>query len=196
MHSETTTAILLRKTRLSDTSWIITWCSQTCGKIKTVAKGARRPRSPFAGRLDLFFDSEIQFVRSKKSELHVLKETVLIEPHEGLRKAWLTTQLASYFVELIELATEPEHPAPELYDLLKRAFRHLNGNPATKRVLLHFESELARLLGIRKNGITAAVAIGRACGRLPVARKNSWTPCLDARATDSRSPSWACATAR
>lgn len=171
MHSETTAAILLRKTRLSDTSWIITWCSQACGKIKTVAKGARRPRSPFAGKLDLFFDSEIQFVRSKKSELHVLKETVLMEPHEGLRKAWLTMQMASYFVELIELATEPEHSAPELYDLLKRAFRHLNGNPATKRALLHFESELARLLGIHKDGITAAVAIGRACGRLPAARK-------------------------
>ena len=170
MHSETTTAILLRKTRLSDTSLIITWLSQACGKLKTVAKGARRPRSPFAGRLDLFFDSEIEFIRSRKSELHVLKETRLIDPHEGLRKTWLTTQLASYFVELIELTTEPDHPAPELYDLLKRAFGHLDGNPPTKRILIHFESELARLLGIRNVGVIPAVSIGRASGRLPVAR--------------------------
>jgi DNA repair protein RecO (recombination protein O) len=74
-------------------------------------------------------------------------------------------------VELIELVTEPDHPAPEIYTLLQRAFRHLAEKPATLRALLHFESELVRMLGIQgQAGVTPAVAIGRAYQRLPSAR--------------------------
>jgi DNA repair protein RecO (recombination protein O) len=80
-----TSAILLRRTRLGDTSWIVTWLTQTAGRVKTVAKGARRPRSPFAGKLDLFFLEEISYAASRKSDLHALREVVLIEPFIGLR---------------------------------------------------------------------------------------------------------------
>lgn len=168
---ETTRAILLRKTRLTETSLIVTWFTAAHGKIKTVAKGARQPKSRFAGLLDLFFDCEIQFARSRRSELHQLRDVSLCEPHEGLRRDYVRVSLAAYFVELAELVTEPEHSVPELYDLLQRAFAYLGANPASRRALLHFESELARLLGIQgQPGVAAATAIGRVYHRLPPSR--------------------------
>ena len=167
---ETTAALLMRKTKLTETSLIVTWFTSGHGLIKTVAKGARGPKSHFAGVLDLFFNCEIQFSRSRRSELHMLREAVLREPHEGLRANYERVAVAAYFVELLELVTEPNHPAPELYDLLLRAIRFLNANPASRRPLLHFESELARLLGIRNDQVTAAVAIDRAYHRLPTSR--------------------------
>ena len=168
---KSTPAILLRRTRLSDTSWIVTWLSETEGRLKTVAKGARRPRSPFAGKLDLFFLSEISFVPSRKSDLHTLREVALSQPFDGLRADFLRTELAAYFVELIELVTEPEHPVPELFDLFLRALRYLDGGKPTLRALLHFEAELVRLLGIHgQPGVTPAQAIGRAMHTIPVTR--------------------------
>ena len=167
---ETTPALLLRKTRLTETSLIVTWFSAGHGLIKTVAKGARRPKSRFAGTLDLFFDCEIQFSRSRRSELHILREVVVHEAHEGLRKEFKRVAVAAYFVELLELVTEAGHPAPELYDLLQRALGYLNTHSASHRPLLHFEAELARLLGIQNRQMTAAMAIGRAYHRLPSGR--------------------------
>ena len=167
---ETTHALLLRRTRLTETSFIITWFTADHGKLKTVAKGARRPQSRFAGLLDLFFDCEIQFARSRKSDLHILREVTLHEPHGQLRTDYTRVALAAYFVELLELTTEPEHPAPELHDLLRRALHHLNGQPASRRALVHFEAELTRLLGIANAEVTAAVALGRAYHRLPTTR--------------------------
>ena len=64
---ETTRAILLRKRKLSDTSLIVSWYTESLGKLETVAKGARRPTSVFAGKLDLFFQAEIQLRRSRRS---------------------------------------------------------------------------------------------------------------------------------
>jgi len=168
---ETTPAILLRKTKLTETSLIITWFTEAHGKIQTVAKGARQPKSRFAGVLDLFFDCEIQFARSRKSELHILREVVLRNPHEGLRLDYTRVALAAHFVELIELVTETDHPAPELHDLLHRGLVYLNEHPATLRALLHFETELTRLLGIQgQENVTPAVAIGRVYHRLPKGR--------------------------
>lgn len=169
---DNTAAILLRKTKLSDTSLILTWLTLAHGKMKTVAKGARQPKSRFAGRLDLFFECEIGFARSRKSELHTLREVELIDPHERLRGDYTRVALAAYFVELIELVTEPEHAVAELFDLFQRALRYLNENAANLRALEHFERELVRLLGIEHPQVTAAVAIGRAYHKLPAARRD------------------------
>jgi len=167
---ESTAALLLRRTKFSDTSLIITWLTRDHGKIKTIAKGALRPKSPFAGTLDLFFETEIAFVRSSRSEIHTLRETALRNPFEGLRKEYARVELAAYFVELLELLTEPEHPVPELFDLLHRALAYLEGAVPERRVLLHFENELARLLGIHDEG-NAHTALARTCHQMPESRR-------------------------
>jgi recombinational DNA repair protein (RecF pathway) len=78
--------------------------------------------------------------------------------------------LGSYFIELLEYATEPDEPSPELFDLLRRALAHLDTTAASRRALLHFEKELVRLLGIAHPDLTAIVSLGRAIHRIPTTR--------------------------
>ena len=171
---ETTAAILLRKRKFRDTSLIISWCTESFGCIQTVAKGARRTRTPFAGQLDLFFEAEIQIARSKKSSLHTLTELALINPFAGIRRTYLRTQVAAYFVELIELCTERDHHEPELFALLRRAFNYLDRNDPNLRAVAHFETELARIAGVHDMKMLKndpAFALGGLFGKLPVSRK-------------------------
>jgi DNA repair protein RecO (recombination protein O) len=168
---ETATAILLRKTKLTETSLIVTWFSAEEGKLKTVAKGARQLRSAFAGTLDLFFDCEIQYVRSRKSELHALREVSVRAAHLGIRAEYDRVALGAYFVELVDEVTELEHPVVEIYGLLVRALGFLDRESASLRALQYFEGELARILGIGGQAeVSPAVAIGRAYQRLPKSR--------------------------
>ncbi|MEP6603082.1 MAG: DNA repair protein RecO [Spartobacteria bacterium] len=171
---ETTAAILLRKRKFSDTSLIISWCTQSLGCIQTIAKGARRSKSSFAGKLDLFFETEIQIARSRKSNLHTLTEVGLKNPFAGIRQDYLCTQAAAYFVELIELCTERDHHEPELFELLRRAFGYLDANPPDIRAVSHFESELARIAGVHDARLLKndpAVALGNLFGKLPLSRR-------------------------
>jgi DNA repair protein RecO (recombination protein O) len=171
---ESTRAILLRRRKLSDTSLIVSWCTESLGCISTAARGARRQKSPFAGKLDLFFETEIQIRRSKKSDLHTLSEVELRDPFAGIRKTFKRTQAASYFVELVELSTETEHSDPELFALLQRAFRYLNGNEPSLRAISHFEAELARLAGVHDARIlksNPAMALENLFGKLPKSRR-------------------------
>ena len=170
---ENTAAILLRKRKLSDTSLIISWCTESLGCIQTVAKGARRPKSPFAGKLDLFFETEIQIARSRKSNLHTLTEVALKNPFGGIRENFRRTQAASYFVELIEICTESDHHEPKLFALLQRAFNYLSANDPNLRAILHFETELARIAGVhdtKRLKSDPALALANLFGRLPSSR--------------------------
>jgi DNA repair protein RecO (recombination protein O) len=170
---ETTAAILLRKRKFSDTSLIVSWCTESLGCIQTVAKGARRAKSPFAGKLDLFFEAEIQIARSRKSSLHTLTEVVLRNPFAGIRQNYLRTQTAAYFVELIEICTERDHHEPELFSLLRRAFGYLDANDPVLRAVSHFETELACIAGVHDAKMLKsdpAFALGNLFGKLPLSR--------------------------
>ncbi|HST29871.1 MAG TPA: DNA repair protein RecO [Chthoniobacterales bacterium] len=186
---QTTAAILLRKRKFSDTSLIVSWCTESLGCIQTMAKGARRPKTPFAGKLDLFFESEISLVPSRKSTLHTLTEVVVTNPFAGIRQTYVRTQAASYFVELIEICTERDHNEPELYSLLRRAFGYLDKNDPNLRAISHFETELARIAGVhstaigpRKHSSDPAFALGNLFGKLPLSR----TPLLKTLASETK----------
>jgi len=170
---QSTAAILLRKRKFSDTSLIVSWCTESLGCIQTVAKGARRAKSPFAGKLDLFFEAEISIISSRKSNLHTLAEVVLKNPFGDIRTNYRRMQTAAYFVELIEICTERDHREPELFALLRRAFGYLDANNPDTRAVAHFETELARVAGvhdIRKLKANPAFALGNLFGRLPLSR--------------------------
>ena len=168
MHS--THAIIVRQTRLTDTSLIVHWFTENHGLIKTVAKGARRPKSPFAGKLDLFFGGEIVFQQARKGELHALREVAIQDWREGLRSNYTSTLLAAYCCQLISDAVEPEHPEPAMHDLLQRALNHLCGSDPSLKALLHFEKELAGLLGIASDRGCSKEALRDLLGRLPDSR--------------------------
>ena len=167
---ETTLAILLRRIRLTETSLIVTWLTEQHGKLKTMAKGARQPKSRFAGRLDLFYLCEIDFARSRRGDLHTLREVTFCHAHEGLRADPERVALAAYFVELIDLVTEADHPVPEVFDLLSRGLRYVNAHPPSRRALEHFERELTRLLGIADPASSPSLALARVYHYFPAGR--------------------------
>ncbi|MGC4015741.1 MAG: DNA repair protein RecO [Luteolibacter sp.] len=164
-------AILIRLTKLTDTSLIVHWFTEDAGLIKTVARGARNPGSAFAGKLDLFFSAEILWNTAKRGELHTLKETAVTSWRTGLRKTYVSTLLAGYCCRLLEQAVEPGHPEPALYDLLRRALDHLDEKGASERAMKHFERELARLFGVSNEYRAPDTALRDALGDLPAIRR-------------------------
>ena len=146
------------------------WCTVEFGLLKTVAKGARRPKSAFAGKLDLFHEAEIEFSRSRKSDLHILRDLAVTDHRHGIRQNYSRVLAGSYFVRLIEMSAEPEAPIEELHDLLVRALGFLNKEDPSLQAVRFFESELCRLLGIAGDG-EAAKSLADVYGNLPSQRE-------------------------
>ncbi|MBB5350383.1 DNA repair protein RecO (recombination protein O) [Haloferula luteola] len=169
---EPTEGIITRLTPLTETSLIVHWFTEDAGLIKTVAKGARRPKSPFAGRLDLFFTCSLLWSPSRRSDLHTLREAIPSTTRSTIRQNYTATLLAAYFCRLLEHAVEGDHPEPELHDLLRRALDHVDTSGASLRALTHFEKELARILGLASPRIRAETVLREALGNLPPQRES------------------------
>ncbi len=146
---ETATGLVLRTRLLTETSLIVQWLTPELGRLATVAKAARRPNSPFAGKLDLCYLADFSFSRSRRSELHTLREVTVRETHAALRRELRYLQQAGYCVRLIEQTTETETPLPAVFALLKGLLEHLPQQPAQAQTVLAFEARLLEELGLR-----------------------------------------------
>lgn len=168
--AETTQAILLRRARFSESSYVLIWLAPDQGKLRTVVRGTAKRGSTMRGRLDLFYLVEIQFAEAKKSDLHSLREVRLLETWESLRENYARLLAASYFTELCDLLSEPGHAAHGLFGLLQRALGYLCKHDPSKRSVEFFESETCRLMGFGHSQ-NAPGAIEEHAGRLPANRR-------------------------
>ena len=140
--------IILRTRPLTETSLIVNWLTPDSGRISTVAKGARRTKSPFRCKLDLFYEADFSFQRSRRSELHALREIVLRETNAPLRTELGFLQQASYCSTLIEQTTETQTPLPDIYELFRGFIHALPKQPPKPRTVFAFELKLLEILGL------------------------------------------------
>lgn len=140
--------IILRTRPLTETSLIVHWLTADQGRIHTVAKGARRAKSPFKGKLDLFFESQILIQPSRRSDLHTLKEATTLSPHKALRKDLNRINLMAHAVQLIEKSTETESPLPGIHAIVSTLLAHLDAAGVRPALVYGLEIKLLNELGL------------------------------------------------
>ena len=146
---ESVTGIILRTRPLTETSLIVHWLTPDFGRIATVAKGARRIQSPFLGKLDLFYRADFSFSRSRRSDLHTLREVGLRETHSALRQDLCRLRQAAYAASFVEQATETETPLPAVFELMNGFLGCLCRQKSAPQIVLAFEFKLLYELGLK-----------------------------------------------
>jgi DNA repair protein RecO (recombination protein O) len=157
---ESAHGIILRTRPLTETSLIVHWLTPEFGRLATVAKGARRPKSSFAGKLDLFYAADFSFSRSRHSDLHTLREVQLRETHAALRDDITKLQQAAYAANLIVQATETETPLSEIYELLDGFLATLCNCKPQPQNIIALELKMLHELGMEPDISEASLTPG------------------------------------
>jgi DNA repair protein RecO (recombination protein O) len=151
--------VVLRARQLGEADRIVTLFTLESGKLDGVAKGVRRPRSHFAGRLEFFNECDLQMHRGRSLDVIVSAEIV--------REAWSRVveperyAVAAVVAELIDAFCEPDLALPDVYALLVGAIAAL-AKAATPRALLpRFALRLLEMLGLAPP-LTTCVRCGAA----------------------------------
>jgi DNA repair protein RecO (recombination protein O) len=163
---ERSQGIVLRRWPVTESSLVVTWFTREHGKVKTLAKGARRAKGPFQGKLDLFYEGELVWLRSRRTDLHLLHDCFLIEPHLGLRQSVPQLTAASYVCELMEAVEGAEDANPAVYELLAEVLGRC-AERVDAVMLIWFELQLLRLSGWERRweDATATSKVLRALGK-------------------------------
>lgn len=148
MSTEQSEAVVLRMHAWSETSLIGTLYTRDFGKISVVAKGARRPKSPFEVALDLLSVCRVVFIAKSGDALNLLTEAKLARRFRAAEHGLLRLYCGYYVAELLDKFTHEGVAQPELYDLVIDTLLRLEQNDQEVRaVVLRFELQLLRLVG-------------------------------------------------
>lgn len=134
-----TQGFVLGRQPYGDTSLIVRWLTPDLGRISTIVKGAARPKSSFAGQIDLFYLCQVLVVPPKSGDLYQLREAQLQQRYAGLTRDWLIPTSLQYFADLITAVTEEGAAIPEDFALFQRAAQYLDRSPISLRALRKFE---------------------------------------------------------
>lgn len=144
---ESSQGIMLRIRPLTETSLIVHWLTAKHGRLSTVAKGARRTKSDLRGKIDLLFDAEFSFRRSRRSDLHILREVKIRKSHPAIREDISRLQLLAYATHFIEQTTEIEAPLLGIHAIFSTLLTHLDLNPNRPALIYALEMKLLNELG-------------------------------------------------
>jgi DNA repair protein RecO (recombination protein O) len=139
--------IIFRLYPYSDTSLIFHVLSEELGLISLIAKGARRLNSSFAGKLDLFYLCQFEFIPSRKSDLHTLKEVQLVDAHPNLTRNYELLCDVNANARALERLIERGIPVPELFALFSDYLKYLPTHAEPKLGNILFRIRLLALLG-------------------------------------------------
>ncbi len=147
MPAEPTTAIVLRTIEFSETSLIVTLLTRDFGRLTAMAKGARRPKGPFEGSLDLLAVCRVVVIRKSSDALDLLTESKLQRRFRGAEKSLERLYGGYYIAEMLRLLTDDHDPHPDVYDLALRTLLEIDGSGDIASSLAYFDTQSLRMVG-------------------------------------------------
>lgn len=154
-----TEAIVLRSYRVGEADKVVVFLTRDQGKIRGLARGARRTRSRFGGSLEIGSEVELTYFEKEGGELVSVDRCDIIRSSFSCSGDPLLASTLGYFSELTDAFAQEKEPNEKLYRLVRAALGALAGADAEKTTR-YFEAWLLRLCGYYPRGEGCA-----SCGR-------------------------------
>jgi DNA repair protein RecO (recombination protein O) len=155
-----TAAVVIGSFPLGESDRLVTFYSRDFGKIRGVAKSARRMRSRFGSALELCTLGELVFFDGGRSELVRVDHFDITRPFDRVREDLERLAQAAWMVECVARLTAERDRHVALFGLLVRGLRALDSPRRPERAAMAFGVRCVEALGHRPR-LDACVACGR-----------------------------------
>ncbi|MBN1828828.1 MAG: DNA repair protein RecO [Deltaproteobacteria bacterium] len=142
-----TPAIVLRRIDYGDADRIVTFFTERYGKVKGIAKAARKSQKRFGNALEPFSLVKLFFNERRQTSLDFVVSCDVINHFPTLREDLSKTLTASYFIELTDLFTVEGKQSAAIFSLLKDFLCLLQYGASTEELMRFFEMRLLKLAG-------------------------------------------------
>jgi DNA repair protein RecO (recombination protein O) len=158
-HSFRVEGVVLRHADWGETDRLLTLYTRERGKVRAIAKGARKIRSRKAGHLEPFTRVTLQLARSH--DLPIVTQADTLDAYLPIHENLVKTSQAAYIVELLDRFTyEDDTENYGIFRLLTEVLSRLEKEPDPWLAIRYYEVRLLDLLGYRPHWFECAN-----CGR-------------------------------
>ncbi len=161
------TGIVLRSYPFGEADRVVVLLSPNRGKLRTVAKGVRKTKSRFGGRLEPF--THVDLVLYEGRNLDTITQVSIIEAFAHLRNDLDRVVAAGTMLELADLVAQENEPTHRLFLLLQRGLRVLDDGQPHPDLVTAYLLKAAEIIGV-----APALEHCASCGRTDELRKFSF----------------------
>ena len=138
--------IVLRSYSFGEADKIVILLSPNRGKLRTVAKGVRKTKSRFGGRLETL--NHVDLVLYEGRNLDMITQASIIEVFPTLRDDLDRVVAAGTMIEIADVVAQEGEPARRLFLLLQRGLRALDGPDAHPDLVTVYLLKAAEIVGV------------------------------------------------
>ena len=148
-------AIILRHSDWGEADRLVTLYTREHGKLRALAKGARKITSRKAGHLEPFTHVKLQLSRGR--DLFIVTQADTVDAYLPVRETLVLTGNASYVVELLDrFVYEDEGANPTLFRLLADTLKRLADHDDIWLAVRYYEMRMLDFLGFRPQLVKCA----------------------------------------
>lgn len=152
MPAQASETFVLRTYPLKEADLIVSFLTRDQGKLRGVAKRARRPKSSFGSGLERLSHVRMFYFQRENRELVNLDSCELIQSQFDLAAGYETSVALDYLAELVEQLLPPHEPSERVFRLLAAVLGFLRTGPGdaaerTWPAILYFTLWVVRLSG-------------------------------------------------
>ena len=164
-------AIILRSRRWGEADRIVTLYAKNLGKIRGIARGARRQKNRFGAALEPFTLCHVNLFEKAGDPLFRISQIDLVRSFQALREDLDLMASAARMVNVVSAITPDGDPDPQLFDTLEQGLASLqsHGDPVCTALL--FQVRLLGLTGFRPQTDHCA-----ACGKTHLVGDPQFSP--------------------
>jgi DNA repair protein RecO (recombination protein O) len=161
MPARVSETFILRTYPFREADLIVSFFTRDYGKLRGVARRARRPKSPFGAGLERLSHVRMAYFLRENAELASLSSCELLESGFGVQSDYGCSLALDYFTEVSEHLLPPHEPSERFFRLLKVVIDHLRAGGSLWSAIDYFTLWAVRLTGVlpelRVNESTAAL---------------------------------------
>jgi DNA repair protein RecO (recombination protein O) len=140
-------AIILKHADFGEADRLVTLYSREEGKLRAIAKGARKPGSRKGGHLEPF--SRASLLLSKGREIPVVEQAEAVELNSTLSQDLVALGYASYAVELLDKFSADHDENRGVYRLIRDTLQRLASGEDLQLAVRFYEVKLLEQMGFR-----------------------------------------------
>jgi len=147
MPARVSETFVLRTYPFREADLVVSFFTREEGKLRGVARRARRPKSPFGSGLERLSHVRMAYYARENAELVSLSSCELIESQFGLQSDYGSSVALDYFTEVSEHLLPPHEPNEKFFRLLKSVLEYLRSGGSTWAAVDYFTLWAVRLSG-------------------------------------------------
>ncbi|MDH5506459.1 MAG: DNA repair protein RecO, partial [Anaerolineae bacterium] len=140
-------AIVLKHNDYGEADRMLSLYTRQRGKLRAIAKGARKMRSRKAGHVEPFTRVSLQLAAGRS--LYIVSQAETVDAYLPLREDLVRVGYASYVVELLDKFTYDEEENSAVFRLLADTLGRLSKADEAELAVRYYEMQLLDLLGFR-----------------------------------------------